>query len=170
MHSQYHPHPMPRTFTAVALAAVLALAACRQVGLAPAEPDRDAVRLDPGDMARTDRVVVRHVLVAHRDANIAGVTRTLDEAETIARRVLAEAQQGRDFTELVRLYSDERTREGRLTIANWGVTPAGDEMARDRIAPGFARVAFDLPVGGIGIVPHHVRESPYGWHVVLRLE
>ena len=34
----------------------------------------------------------------------------------------------------------------------------------------FGDVAFELEVGEVGLAKYHAGNSPYGWHVILRLE
>lgn len=42
--------------------------------------------------------------------------------------------------------------------------------SREQMVPGFADVAFGLAPGEVGIAPHDAQRSPYGWHVIKRLE
>jgi hypothetical protein len=140
-----------------------------KVGLAPDEPDPSAVAAVPSTDA-PQRVVVQHVLVSFEDAGVPGVTRSKDEALALARRVLEDAKSGRNFAELVRYYGDDRANDGRIALANWGVLPNPGEVERRRMARGFATCAFSLAVGEIGFVEHDPFASPYGWHVVKRLQ
>jgi len=101
---------------------------------------------------------------------VPGVTRTLAEAESMARRVLAAAEDGAVFAELVRLYGDDRTNDGVLAIANFGVSPASfGELERVALARDFGDAAFALDVGDVRLVRYHEDRSPFGYHVLTRL-
>ena len=43
-------------------------------------------------------------------------------------------------------------------------------MARSGMVPGFGDTAFSLEVGEVGMTDHHAQASPYGWHIIKRLE
>jgi hypothetical protein len=141
----------------------------RDVGLAPEEPDQAAVARAAAPVEPT-RVLVQHVLLSFEGTKVTGATRTKDEARLLALNVLEQAKGGRDFDELVRLYSDDRSGGGRIALANWGVPPQGDELERRKMVRGFGTAAFALPVGEIGFVEYDANASPYGWHVIKRLK
>jgi parvulin-like peptidyl-prolyl cis-trans isomerase-like protein len=143
---------------------------CKQLGLAPHETDPNAVKVDPTERAEPFRVTVQHVLIAYEGSKIPGVTRSLEKAERVAFNVFEAAVAGQDFDELVGLYSDDGG-DGRMNIVNWGVSRTEPEdMERARLVRGFSRAAFTLDVGKIGFVPFDAGGSPYGWHVIRRLE
>ena len=163
---------MSRQSAPLLVLAAAALGGCaffETIGLAPDNPD-------PSEIARvatTDepmRVVVQHVLVSFEDAHVPGVTRSKDEARTLAQRVFDDAKSGRAFDELVRLYGDDRANDGKLALANWGVNTFPGELERRRMARGFATMAFTLAAGDVGLVEYDRNASPYGWHVVKRLQ
>lgn len=153
------------------LAPVLVLAVgCQEIGLAPHEPDRGAVRVVDGER-EPERVTVRHVLIAFDGANLAGVTRPLDKAERVARNVYEAARGGRPFDELIRLYSDDGGGTGIYKLTNWGVAELEpDEMERGRMVRDFHRAAFSMTVGEIRLVPYDAEGSPLGYHVVERIQ
>lgn len=155
------------------VAAALATSGCalaEWAGFAPNEVDPAAVRVPADTRAEPSRVVVRHVLVSYDGGGVRGATRTLDEASALARKVLALAQSGADFGELVRIYSDDRHADGTLALSNWGIPSRPDEIERERMVRGFGRLAFSLDPGQIGFLEHDPEESPFGWHVVLRVQ
>ena len=105
------------------------------------------------------RIRARHLLIAHRDATRVpdGVTRTAQEARTIAEGLLSELQSGGDFEELVRRHSDDgtRSRGGDLGVFTTGV-----------MNPVFEEATLALKVGArSGVV-----ETPFGFHIIERLE
>jgi parvulin-like peptidyl-prolyl isomerase len=38
------------------------------------------------------------------------------------------------------------------------------------MVPAFGEVGFALAPGEIGMAPYDARKSPYGWHIIKRLE
>jgi hypothetical protein len=106
-------------------------------------------------------VKVQHVLIAFQGApRITGVTRTLAEAEQLAADVFARAKAGEDFTALMRQYSND---------SGPGIYPM-TTASRSGMVPGFGNVGWRLQPGEIGVAPHHATVSPFGWHVIMRLE
>jgi peptidyl-prolyl cis-trans isomerase NIMA-interacting 1 len=106
------------------------------------------------------RITVKHILVRYMGAKRApeGVTRTRPQACLRAREALAKMKEGMSFPEAVRLYSDESgaaTREGSLGA-----------IERNDVAPSFADAAFELQTGEVS----EVVESPFGFHLILRVE
>jgi hypothetical protein len=153
-------------------AALLVLGGCsflRQIGFSENEPDAAAVTAAPTP-DEPAHVVVQHVLLSFEGSQVPGCTRTRDEAARLAQRVLDEAREGRDFTELVRLYSDDRAKAGTYPIANWGVSAGPDEVDRRTMVRGFGNLAFRLAPGEVGLVEYDENASPFGWHVMKRLK
>lgn len=143
----------------------------QSIGLAPNETDPSAVAAKGPATDEPAHVVCRHVLVSF-DGQVPTATRSKDDAKRLAERVLAEAKRGRDFGDLVRLYSDDRLPDGKVALANWGVPADSDEMQRqDRRTPrGYGAVAFSLKVGEVGLVEQDENASPLGWYVIKRLK
>jgi len=107
------------------------------------------------------KVKLQHVLLA-----FVGATRgsesghTEEEARALASEVLARARAGEDFTALMKQYTyDEGPGIYVLT-----------QDDREDYAEHFADVGFRLQVGEIGVAPYHRVKSPFGWHVIQRLE
>jgi len=159
-----------------ALAAVLgSLAALGcQTASAPAAATTAAAAPTPVPtaiaVAAAQHIRVQHILISFA-GKIRGknVTRTEDEARALAAQVLDRAKKGEDFDELVRTYTDDRA-PGIYALSNSGVTPAAGEFSRDRMVPAFGNVGFSLAPGEIGMAEYDPRTSPYGWHIIKRLE
>ena len=159
-----------------ALAAVLgSLAALGcQTASSPAAATTAAAAPTPVPTA-TAPVAAEHIRLQHILISFAGkirgknVTRTEDEARALAAQVLDRAKKGEDFDELVRTYTDDRA-PGIYALSNSGVTPATGEYSRDRMVPAFGNVGFTLAPGEIGMAEYDPRTSPYGWHIIKRLE
>ncbi|MDB2576410.1 peptidylprolyl isomerase [bacterium] len=184
--------------------------------------------LDLGGEAR--KIVVQHVLISFDGCNIPGVTRTKEEAEALAREIVAKVEAGEDMDKLAREYSDDPVAAadqtpGCYTLLNTGVRDrAGDRRAlklqqelqaefaeksaafqgqltekaltqeefnanmqalqqdlqmrmmdavanpRDKMVPAFGDIGFSLQPGAVGLATHDATTSPFGYHVIRRLE
>ena len=152
------------------LLTVALVSGCAQLGLAPNVVDESAVREEPG-RREPAHVVVQHVLIAHADSKIPGVTRTIPEAERLAADVLRRARAGESFDDLVRDYTDDRNNNGVYPIANFG-TPLEkpNEVERVSLVRAFGDLAFSMDIGSIEMVEYDAERSPFGYHVVQRLQ
>ena len=124
-----------------------------------------------GAKGEPERLRVLHVLVAFRGAERAAdtVTRTQDEAEVLAKEILARAQRGEDFKNLIKDYSSDPG-EGNYALVNHGVVARGPEIRRSTFVPAFTKVAFSLAIGDVGLAPFDKKDSPFGYHVIKRIE
>lgn len=134
-----------------------AAAATPEAAAAPAVPAADHIKL-------------QHILIAF-SGKVPGknITRTEAEARQLAEEILERAKKGEDFDALVRTYTDD-AHPGIYGLSNSGVAPANGEFSRDRMVPAFGEVGFSLAPGEIGLAVYDARKSPYGWHIIKRLE
>jgi NIMA-interacting peptidyl-prolyl cis-trans isomerase 1 len=107
-----------------------------------------------------DRISVKHVLVRYAGAKSAPatLTRTREQACLRAEEALSKLKQGVSFSEVVRLYSEEsgaETRDGSIGT-----------IERTSVAPPFADAAFELQIRELSAVV----ETPFGFHLILRVE
>jgi hypothetical protein len=126
---------------------------------------------DPVQPARPpDHVEVQHVLVGF-GGTIPGrpLTRTRSEADSMAHSILDRARAGEDFNQLVQAYTDDAY-PGIYALANTGVTPGPSEYPRSAMVQGFGDGAFSLAVGEVTLVPYDSGSSPYGFHIIKRLQ
>lgn len=141
---------------------------------AAAAPARAAAPAAPAPAApaapAADHIKVQHILISFA-GKVPGknITRTEDEARSLAAQVLDRAKKGEDFDSLVKTYTDDRA-PGIYALANSGVTPSADEFSRDRMVPAFGEVGFSLAPGEIGMAPYDPARSPFGWHIIKRLQ
>lgn len=142
--------------SAVAIAAALLVAACggRAESAGPAP----------------DKVVVQHLLVSFA-GRLPGrtIARSQAEASKLAASLFERARSGEDFDALVKEFTDDR-HPGFYTMVGIGQVPASGEYGRDQMVPGFGDVAFTLAVGEIGLCPFDGVRSPFGWHLIKRLQ
>jgi peptidyl-prolyl cis-trans isomerase NIMA-interacting 1 len=151
----------------------------RGSGLLPAEAERAAFALAIGEVSAPIEtaegfVIVqrletpaggpltiggRHILIAYQNAQRAApeITRTRDEARTLAQQVANEARSGKDWVALWKQHSNEP-----------GGREGGDlgTFGRGQMVPAFEHAAFDLGVGEIS----DVVETPFGFHVIQRMK
>ena len=115
-------------------------------------------------------VKVQHILVGFK-GSVKGKTieRTKAEAQALAEKLVERARAGEDFDALVKQYTDDRY-PGIYTLTNAGAPRRSGAHTREQMVPGFGDVAFRLAVGEVGMASHHGVNSPYGWHVIKRLE
>ncbi|MGE5176278.1 MAG: peptidylprolyl isomerase [Hyphomicrobiales bacterium] len=146
---------------------------------APASPETPASKENtmaaPGTMPVKPDVEPQHIKVQHILIGFAGtipgkpITRTKEEARVLAYQILERARKGEDFDALVRQYTDDSP-PGIYGMSNFNVTPGPGEYPRDRMVPAFGNVGFAMSAGNIGIADYDPETSPYGWHIIKRLE
>lgn len=117
------------------------------------------------------RLTVQHCLVGFkRSVPNKTLERTKAEAETLAKSILDRALAGEDFDALVKQFTDDAY-PGVYVMVNHGVTRrSASEFERAAMAAAFGDVAFTLEVGEVGLAKYHAVRSPYGWHILKRLE
>jgi foldase protein PrsA len=119
-----------------------------------------------------ERIEVQHILIAFQ-GSVPGknVTRTQSEAEALAEEILKKAKKGEDFDALVKQYTDDAF-PGRYKLTNFGVPndASKEEYERRHMVAAFGDVGFKLKAGEVGLAKHDQATSPYGWHVIKRLQ
>jgi parvulin-like peptidyl-prolyl isomerase len=152
---------LPSGLTPWVLLAVLA--GCADLTAPSRDRDRHeaAENTPPGASAAHpsgDEMTAAHVLVAYRDAQRSKATRSKDEARALATQVLDRARKGEDFAHLAQEFSDDTQSKqsgGRLP-----------PFTRQALVKPFADAAFALKPGELSAVV----ETPYGFHVIKRIE
>jgi parvulin-like peptidyl-prolyl isomerase len=110
---------------------------------------------------KADKIKVQHVLLAFVGAKKGSESkRTKAEAEKLAADVLARARAGEDFNKLVQAYSYEPNDV-------FTITP---KHTTDDFVEYFLFVARRLAPGEVGVTSYHRTKSPFGWHVIKRVE
>jgi cyclophilin family peptidyl-prolyl cis-trans isomerase len=80
--------------------------------------------------------------------------------------------------------AEQKLRAGEITNRQWLQELSKQEAAqgvrafvqgarsfgRDELVPAFGDVGFALEVGGVGLAPYDDKTSPFGWHVIKRVE
>jgi hypothetical protein len=136
-----------------------------------ASPDTTKPQATAQPALPAGHVEVQHVLIGFV-GTIPGknITRSQDEAKTLAYQILDRAKKGEDFGQLVQQNTDDQY-PGIYRLADHGQTAdqAAGEFSRDGMVKGFGDVAFSLKPGEVGIADYNKPNSPYGWHIIKRL-
>ena len=121
-------------------------------------PAPDAAPAPPVD---TTQIKASHILIAYQNALRAAptITRTKEEANALAARVVAEARAGGDFDALATKYSDDPSAK-----KNHGSL---GQFTRTQMVKPFADAAFALKPGQIEAKPV---ETGFGFHIIKRTE
>jgi hypothetical protein len=145
------------------LAVLLVLSGCQKSSEEVVEPE---------EVKEPDRVTVQHILIAFQGTIPGeGITRTQEEARSLAQDLLERARGGEDFDSLVKEHTDDQ-HPGIYKMSNSDIPPNEEEMeySRTRMVKSFGDVSFSLPVGGVGLAEYDPEASKYGWHIIKRLE
>ena len=133
----------------------------------PALPAAPVETVDPANpasgnpaLAPAEEISAQHLLVMYQGSKSAArsIKRSREEARARATEALDAIKRGQDFDKVVSAYTDEpggAARRGAL-----------GKFTRDRMVKAFSDAAFALQVGEIS----PVIESPFGFHVIRRLE
>lgn len=115
-------------------------------------------------------ITVQHILIGFA-GSVPGknITRSREEAKTLAYQILDRAKTGEDFDKLVAQYTDDSP-PGIYRMSGAGVPPEQGEFGRDQMVPAFGNVGFALQVGEYGIADHDPTASPFGWHIIKRVQ
>ena len=108
----------------------------------------------------------------------ATIKRNKARSEQLAQKILSDCEGGWDLTKYVNMYSEDRINPadaipGTYYLCNDGVTPdqSKGEMPRSNMVKAFGDAAFGIKeVGGHALVAYGDEGSPYGWHVIKRIE
>ncbi len=132
-------------------------------------------------------VTVQHFLIAFKDSRPQDkdprnpqqeddVTRSLEEAEVLARKLFEEAKTSDDFDGMVKKYTND-SHPGIYKIVNYGISGRIDTFdesenvfERVGLATAFGDVSFQLEVGEVGLAEYDQKKSPFGYHIIKRLK
>lgn len=127
-------------------------------------------QVDDTPLPEDGHVTAQHVLIAFRGSMRSSVRdRTRDEAATLAADILARAEAGEDFGALMKEFSNDPG-GGVYTMADLNIRPKPGAFPRSQMAPAFGDVAFSLAVGEVGLAEYDAVASPFGYHIIQRVE
>ena len=117
-------------------------------------------------------ITVQHILVGFQ-GSVRGknITRSQESAAELAQKVYEMAKSGKDFGQLVQEFTDDAY-PGIYKMANFGVPADMNQkiFARERMVRAFGDVGFPLAVGEDGMAEYDPQASPFGWHIIKRVE
>ena len=160
---------------ALVLPLVLLLSGCASKGgtkTASTQTTTTEAKVSTAPEKEPDHIRVQHILIGFK-GSVPGknITRTVEEAKALAYSLVDSAKSGVNYDDLVARHTDDSA-PGIYGLANNGVTPAGPptEYGRAQMVPAFGNVGFKLKLGEIGVADYDARNSPYGFHVIKRVE
>ena len=118
-------------------------------------------------------VVVRHIFLpwaGAKAAEAAGTTRTRQEAFALAREIVRKVRAGAAFGDLVKRYHARTGYPSEMTIDAIPGREGERRLLAAKLPRALARLAFALDKGEAGIVEWHRKDSPFGYHVLLRIK
>ena len=128
------------------------------------KPPASGVPAAPGDpRAEPLEVTVGHVLYSYKGASRSKVGRTKEQALALAKDAIVQVKKGRPLADLV-WQSDDQGPSGANT--NRG-EPGTYTFMRGAMEPAFTEASFSTPVGQVAPEPV---ETPYGYHVIVRIK
>jgi parvulin-like peptidyl-prolyl isomerase len=116
-----------------------------------------------------DVVTVQHVLISFEGKLNKPIERDKKEALELAWEIFDRAEAGEDFDALVKEYTND-SHPGIYTMTNRGAAKLKDAFTRGDMAVSFGDVSFRLDVGEVGMAKYHPDLSPFGFHIIKRLE
>jgi hypothetical protein len=145
---------------------ILSLNACTK------QTEKKAETMTPSTALSSDvqHIKVQHILVGFK-GSLPGkpIQRSKEDTAKLAKDILAKAKDPKnDFGALVKEYTDDQA-PGIYGMSNLGVAPQGEEFPRDQMVPAFGDVGFKLQVGEVGLAEYDQRTSPYGFHIIKRI-
>lgn len=124
------------------------------------------VELELRDEHDASRVKVQHILISFAGAGTRA-SRTKAEAEQLAADVYQQVLAGSDFDALVKQYTDD-AHPGIYSMTTGA--PEKDVYPRRGMVAAFGNVGWRLEVGAVGVARFDPTKSPYGWHIIKRIE
>lgn len=153
-------------FVLVAHLVAFGLIACKNKG---AQSEAEGTSAET-QLNEPERVKVQHILIAFK-GTLPGqnVERSADDAKKLAMEVFEKAKaKDADFEALVKQYSEDRP-PGVYEMTNSGVQATAGAFPREGMVPAFGNVGFKLKVGEVGIAEFDPQTSPFGYHIIKRL-
>lgn len=143
-----------------------------QTQTAPSAQTAPAEKPSDGDKAEAEpeHIKVQHILISFKGKvdKAKNVTRTKKEAEALAAEVFERAKT-EDFDALVKEYTND-SYPGIYKMTNNGAPIQAGAAKRSGMVRAFGDVAFGLAVDEVGMANYSAGSSPYGWHIIKRLE
>jgi hypothetical protein len=160
------------------VACVLALWACNDDDPGSDPADTSPRVRKPGEPRRVflDRILISYRGNPFRIAS----NRSLEEAQSLARRVYEQARSGAKFDELRNAHSDDRLgpkhlASGPYILLNYDIDisptmPETPRMKRGDMGRRLGDIAFEMRPGDIALVEYHAKDYSAGYEVIRCLQ
>jgi parvulin-like peptidyl-prolyl isomerase len=161
-----------RSLDAASLLALL-LSACGDSESKPSAPSGTGPSAATHVPRPAGHIVVDHILIKVRSRQSPQATRDETDARMAAYELLDQLKAGGNWATLKRANSEDGSPGapgGPYALADRGLTPAADERSRDGMVAAFGDVGFRLAVGEMAIANYDPATSPYGFHIIKRIE
>lgn len=127
----------------------------------------------PAGWATPSAIKVQHILVSFTGAVGEGrlgnrIPRTQEEAKTLVHDLVKRLRAGEDMLTLVKKHTQDSA-PGIYEMCTGRPTKRG-QVPRAGMVKNFGDTSFSLDVGEVGLAEYHPKNSPYGYHIVKRLE
>ncbi len=119
--------------------------------------------------AAPDKVTVDHILIAVKGPRLPD-GKTPEAAKELAYDLLRQLEAGADWATLKREHSADPPPGGPYTLAGEGVQPGRGEVPRAAMVKAFGDVGFSLQVDETGMADFDKATSPFGYHIIKRIE
>ena len=117
-----------------------------------------------------DVIVVQHILIGFKKSvPNQELERSKKDARALAEELLQRASDGDEFAPLVEEYTND-TYPGIYKLSNTRAPLLPDARQRKEMVSAFGNAAFRLEIGEVGMAKYNSMTSPYGWHIIKRLE
>ncbi|NUQ35085.1 MAG: peptidylprolyl isomerase [Planctomycetaceae bacterium] len=107
-----------------------------------------------------DRVVVSHILISFAGAGVPGAKGSLQDAEKLTAEIYKRLNAGEDFETLRKQYTND-TGPKTYTMTS---------QSRKGMVAAFGDTGWRLKVNETGVAGYDNKKSPYGFHIIKRLE
>ena len=113
------------------------------------------------------KVRVQHVLIGFKGAQNFKGQRSQEDAILLATQLLERARKGEDFTELMKFSDDPGGGDYTMTTDSAPTPPA---TTRSGMVKAFGDIGWRLEPGEIGVTLYNEKDSPFGYHIIKRVE
>ena len=167
---------MKRTslFVSVFVLALFGLVGCKSNWPKPSlalAKQKDVDMTHKASNSEPDYITVQHCLIGFR-GSVPGkpISRSKEEAQALATQLLMDLKAGANFEEVIRKNTNDSP-PGIYKMANYCKLATEKGMfERDAMVPAFGNTGFPLQVGEFGLAEYDSRTSPFGWHIITRIE
>ncbi|MCP3920441.1 MAG: hypothetical protein GY711_33350 [bacterium] len=119
---------------------------------------------------KEEKVKVQHLLVSFAGTPRSRATRSRGEAEQLTADLWAQIKTGKaDFAGLISKHTDDSP-PGIYLMTLTAPSQGRTSFNRYEMVPAFGNAGWRLQVGEFGIAPYDPQASPFGWHIVKRIE